>query len=121
MRARISQRPSHGLAAIALTVLLIAVEGCATQGTAALYQLSAKAKTASETCLQTPDFPGDLMAQYNASIVDSAVFLPCRQWDELRPVAGRTVMGSFISCFQCGASESNCSNKCLDSTGSRAT
>jgi hypothetical protein len=117
MRASISQQRSRCLTAIALTVLLIAAQGCATHGSTAPETPNAKTKTASESCLQVPGVPGDLMEQYNASIIESAVFRPCRQVDELRPVTGRAVMGSLISCFLCGESGGSCSRKCLDSTG----
>jgi len=101
------ERIRYRLGTAVTLVLALVAGGCATTAIAP--------PTASdESCLVRPDFPGDLMEQYNASIFDSAVYRPCRQYGGLEPVDGPAVMGSFISCWNCQGSRDNCSSKCLE-------
>ena len=109
-----------------LSVLLISVVGCATQGrpaSQARVRVQHRLETAGIVHKTAEDAsPTSLDGIYNAAVVNSAVFRTKHLVSDLSPVqiyTQDTPMGSFISCNCPGGSGGGCSSKCSLSPGSQ--
>ena len=118
-------------------VLLTGLEGCATSGggsknsgtPATGRRIAARhhSKLSAAGLSPAGTAPDSLVAIYNKSIYESAVFRADRQVSNLRQVTAQNVpvvMGSFVSCQGCNCQNlenpgSGCSSKCCLDTGTQ--